>query len=66
MMVKTLGHYRVAEQIGAGALGAVYKARDPHLDRFVALKILPPEKVADWSRGWRPGCRWFRGERLNG
>ncbi len=50
MIGKTLGHYKVAERIGAGGMGVVYKARDLHLDRFVALKILPPEKVADPDR----------------
>lgn len=50
MLGKTLGHYRVVEQIGAGGMGVVYKAQDLHLDRFVALKILPPEKVADPDR----------------
>ena len=50
MIGKTLGHYKVTERIGAGGMGVVYKARDLHLDRFVALKILPPEKVADAER----------------
>jgi len=50
MLGNTLGHYRVVEQIGAGGMGVVYKARDLHLDRFAALKVLPPEQVADPDR----------------
>ncbi len=37
-----LGPYEVVSQIGAGGMGEIYKARDPKLDRFVALKVLPP------------------------
>jgi serine/threonine protein kinase/Tol biopolymer transport system component len=50
MIGQTLGHYKIVKNIGSGGMGTVYKARDLHLDRFVALKILPAEKVADPDR----------------
>jgi serine/threonine protein kinase len=36
----TIGRYEVLGEIGRGAMGVVYKARDPHLDRIVAIKTI--------------------------
>jgi len=38
---QTLGPYRIVEQIGIGGMATVYKAYQPSMDRYVAIKVLP-------------------------
>lgn len=44
---KSIGLYEIIREIGRGGMGVVYLARDPDIDRQVALKVLPADLIAD-------------------
>jgi serine/threonine protein kinase len=60
---RTIGKYQVLERLGVGAMGVVYKCRQPDLDRLVAVKVMlaahhaGPEQVARFQREARAASR---------
>jgi serine/threonine protein kinase len=47
---RTISHYEILEKLGAGGMGEIYKARDPRLNRTVAVKVLPGSATGDPER----------------
>src|SRR5262245_16755918 len=45
-----LGSYQILSLLGAGGMGVVYKGRDTRLNRSVAIKVLPRDKMSDPER----------------
>lgn len=55
-----LGRYVIERKIGRGAMGAVYLARDPRINRAVALKVIPIEKEFEDEELAEARQRFFR------
>src|SRR5215475_11603131 len=49
------GRYLLLDRLGSGAMGVVYSAYDPELDRKIALKILLHDSAGEQSRLMREG-----------
>jgi serine/threonine protein kinase len=66
---RRFGRYEVIAEVGRGAMGVVYKARDPKIDRFVAVKTISlsgqnPLRANRWTNSFQKGPRSYRSTQL--
>jgi serine/threonine-protein kinase len=59
-MPRRLGRYQIERRIGKGAMGAVYLAKDPRINRAVAVKAIPIEKEFEDEELKEARLRFFR------
>src|SRR5271167_3542991 len=62
---KTIGRYEIIEELGHGAMGTVYKAKDPAMDRVVAVKTIISVALAS-EQGNEFRDRFYREARAAG
>jgi serine/threonine-protein kinase len=62
--VRRLGRYEIEAELGRGAMGVVYRARDPIIDRVLAIKTVDPGLAGAALAGFRE--RFFREARAAG
>jgi len=65
MIGRTISHYRLVSQLGAGGMGVVYEAEDLGLHRHVAPKLLPLEVESDAAARERFQREAFAASALN-
>lgn len=64
--MKTIGRYEVVGEIGRGGFGVVYKARDPLMDRVVAIKLMLKDASEDVSAAESQLARFQREAKITG